>query len=399
MAVVNGQLANQTTFNNAFMSRTSATTQTVAKVALQNPDSGDSGPFITNTQKAINKAFEGVGAVSESDATINDYSSNNYVNNGDNRKIAVGKLDTQLKSTQDDLDTAEVTIAVHDSDILDLQGRVLDLEENDMTINGNKSFSGDIVVQGDFEVQGTTTYINSTDLQVTDQNILVNKNGTDGSAEGAGLDVERPSGNAGIRFDSTLASKFKIGLLANLLEVIVSGVAQTIVGVKDFLSGIKTDTIDESSSNAGVTVDGVLIKDNLVDGRDVSVDGATLDNHETRITTLEGQVGVQVYTEQAIAGGGTINSSTTVKEQYRPIKSTGGAIVLSSTPFGSGGGWENGTVMRLIGTSDTDSVEMQSNDIAFGAILNGAIVFTKFVILEIMYDSTFNRWVEIKRNV
>lgn len=328
MSVVNGQIANQTTFNNAFMSRTSATTQTIAQVQLENTEV-ESGPFVANVQRAVNKAFEGVGATGEADTTVNDYSSNNYVANGDNRKVAVGKLDTQLKQTQDDLDAAEVEIAVHETrlddhdttladhesridsaelTIIDHEGRIdtlettsadhesriTDLESNDMNIGGNKTFTGDVVVVGNFEVQGTTTSINSTNTEVEDQNILVNKNGTDGSSEGAGLDVERPAGNAGIHFDSTLASKFKLGLLTNLYEVIVSGVAQTIAGLKDFTSGVKTDTINESTLDFGVTVEGVLIKDGLVDNRDVSADGtildghtATLSNHDGRITDIE----------------------------------------------------------------------------------------------------------------
>jgi hypothetical protein len=41
--------------------------------------------------------------------------------------------------------------------------------------------------------------------------------------------------------------------------------------------GLKSDTVDEYTATAGVTIDGVLIKDNLVDARDVSADGAILD--------------------------------------------------------------------------------------------------------------------------
>lgn len=40
---------------------------------------------------------------------------------------------------------------------------------------------------------------------------------------------------------------------------------------------VKTDLVNENSSGAGVTVDGVPIKDGLVDGRDVAADGVTLD--------------------------------------------------------------------------------------------------------------------------
>ena len=285
MSVVNGQIANQTTFNNGFMSRTAATTQTIAQVALENPEV-ESGANIANAQRAINKAFEGVGATGEADTTINDYANNNYILNGDNRKVAIEKLDAQLFQTQTDLDADEVILADHETridaaelTIADHETRIDNLETGTMTIGGNKTFSGDVVIQGGLEVQGTLTSINSVTLEVTDQNILVNKGGTNGSAEGAGIDVERPLGNAALRFDSTLASKWKIGLVSALYEVVVSGIAQTISGIKDFVSGIKTDVINESTLNAGVTIDTVLIKDGNVDGRDVGTDGSVQDSH------------------------------------------------------------------------------------------------------------------------
>lgn len=331
--VSDGQYANETTFNDAFMAR-NGDTDTIGKVGLLNNDV-ESGAHVTNPQGYINELADTDGVAGFQDPNRKVYANNNYIADGDDRKVAIGKLDAQAKLTQDQVDdhetrltAAEGEIAVHetrldahdvtladhegritqnetdiashetrldnhdtdiaghetrldqhDLDLADHEGRITDLESNNMTIGGDKTFSGNVIVQGDFEVQGTITSINSTNTEVEDQNILVNKNGTDGSAEGAGIDVERPSGNAGIRFDSTLASKFKIGLLSNLYEVIVSGVAQVIAGVKDFTSGIKTDSVDESTLNAGVTIDGVLIKDGLVDGRDVSADGTDLDNH------------------------------------------------------------------------------------------------------------------------
>ena len=45
-------------------------------------------------------------------------------------------------------------------------------------------------------------------------------------------------------------------------------------------SAIATDTINETTSATGVTVDGVLLKDGLVDGRDVATDGSKLDGIE-----------------------------------------------------------------------------------------------------------------------
>lgn len=47
---------------------------------------------------------------------------------------------------------------------------------------------------------------------------------------------------------------------------------------------VKTDTINEETAAAGVTVDGVLLKDGLVDGRDVSADGTKLDGIESGAT-------------------------------------------------------------------------------------------------------------------
>lgn len=52
-----------------------------------------------------------------------------------------------------------------------------------------------------------------------------------------------------------------------------------------FYGPIHADAIAERTDAAGVTVDGVLIKDGLVDGRDVSVDGAKIDDLATVATS------------------------------------------------------------------------------------------------------------------
>lgn len=98
MSVVNGQIANQTTFNNAFMSRTSSTTSTVAQVALNNPEV-ESGANVSNAQRAINETFDAVGITGVNDATRKVYSSNNVVADGDSRKVAIGKLDAEFNET------------------------------------------------------------------------------------------------------------------------------------------------------------------------------------------------------------------------------------------------------------------------------------------------------------
>ena len=97
--VRNGQLANENTFNDAFMKENGDTT-TIGKVGLNNSDP-DSGAPISNAQKAINKAFDTVGIADEDDANAKVYSNTNYIADGDNRKQAIEKLDEQLKTATD----------------------------------------------------------------------------------------------------------------------------------------------------------------------------------------------------------------------------------------------------------------------------------------------------------
>lgn len=61
MAVVNGQIANQTTFNNAFLSRTQDSS-TVGKIDLNDP-AAVSGPVIANIQREINSLNSYTGHV------------------------------------------------------------------------------------------------------------------------------------------------------------------------------------------------------------------------------------------------------------------------------------------------------------------------------------------------
>ena len=293
--VADGQVANESTFDSAYMF-SNGNTGTIGTVFLNNTSNVNSGPMITNVQRYINELGDASGVAGEGDANRKVYANHNYIASGDNRKIAIGKLDAQLKLTQTDLDAAEVTIANH-------EGRISTIEGLPSTFGGDKTFSNNVIVQGNFTVNGTTTFVNSTDLQVVDKNILVNKDGNDASAEGAGVDVQRTSDNGAFRFDSTLTSKWKIGLASAMYEVVVSGIAQTISGLKSFVNGIATDTIAERTANAGVTADGVLLKDGLVSGRNVATDGSTLDAHVANTSnphsTTAAQVGLGNVTNDA----------------------------------------------------------------------------------------------------
>lgn len=98
-----------------------------------------------------------------------------------------------------------------------------------------------------------------------------------------------------------------------------------------------------------------------------------------------------------ISAGGTISVSTTERVQYFRVSGDGGAQSLSSTPFGSAS-WIDGTIVRLVGTSDTNTLSLDHNDADNGAILNGDCTLAKYNILSLIWDSEFNRWLEISRN-
>lgn len=128
MSVSNGQKANATTFNNAFLSKTANGT-TTGVVTLSNTSDVNSGSSVSNVQRAINEIFDAVGMTGIGDSTRKNYSSNNYVANGDTRKVAVGKLDAALKVVSDlvaALETATTHAVTDGQSATDLTGVTAD---------------------------------------------------------------------------------------------------------------------------------------------------------------------------------------------------------------------------------------------------------------------------------
>lgn len=114
-------------------------------------------------------------------------------------------------------------------DCIEIQGdfsTLVNLSDN-QTIAGEKTFSddaifsGDICVDGDLIIKGDTTTLNTTELVVEDALATYNSGGTDVTANGAGIEIERPSGNACFNFNDSLDSKFELGIAPDKKEVMV----------------------------------------------------------------------------------------------------------------------------------------------------------------------------------
>jgi len=221
--VNNGQKGNETTFNTAFVSRTD-NSDTVGVVGLNNTTDVNSGPAIVNTQRAINKLFDSDGASGEADGNAKIYASTNYVVDGDSRKQAIERLDL---ATADKLEKPGVSTLDGVAKFNSVLGDAI--VSTGVTIDGTDSVGipGDLTVQGNLTVNGTTTTINTATLDVEDVNVTVNKNGNDALADGAGLTVERTSTHGSLVFDSTVASKWKAGLIGLEVQVADVSTAQT----------------------------------------------------------------------------------------------------------------------------------------------------------------------------
>ncbi len=99
------------------------------------------------------------------------------------------------------------------------------VEQTGISVDDSDNVSGinNLEVNGNLTVNGTTTSINTDTLDVEDPNITVNKNGTQASADlaDAGFTVEMSDAtDAAVGYDSTATSKFKMGEVGDLREVV-----------------------------------------------------------------------------------------------------------------------------------------------------------------------------------
>lgn len=104
------------------------------------------------------------------------------------------------------------------------------------------------------------------------------------------------------------------------------------------------------------------------------------------------------YSTENVAASGSIASSTLMGLQLRKVQGDSAPVITSNTPFGSSGGWMDGTTIRLVGQSNINTVTILNNDIAKGALLNGDAILGSQDSIELQYDSSLDRWIEANRS-
>ena len=255
------------------------------------------------------------------------------------------------------------------------------------------SDTDDLVVPGNFTVYGTFVTLNVQTLDVEDQNISVNVNGDDTSAQGAGLTVVRTGAYGSIIYDSATVSKFKVGSIGAEVELVDISSAQVLTN-KDYNVGTASNTSRITvGKDAKTNLDSLTRKEaTLMYGTDTKQlyvdDGVNL---------LAVGGSWTPYASELISSNGTISLSTTTGLQYRRIEGNTQAVSASLTPFGSSAP-SDGTVVRLVGQDADNTVIISNYDAAKGAILNGLAELGFGDVLELQYDAVLDRWLETFRN-
>ena len=110
--------------------------------------------------------------------------------------------------------------------------------------------------------------------------------------------------------------------------------------------------------------------------------------------------GWTAYSSLALTGGGSLAIvPATGQAKWLVQASTTAGAALSTTPFGATPPTGDGSMIRLVGNSDDNWVEIQNSDVANGVILNGGPArLHKFHILDLMWEATHQRYIEVNRN-
>lgn len=156
---------------------------------------------ISTNASAIDTVEASAGLGSDGSYSAN--SSTNYLTGVSTLKAADEALDSQVKvnaddistngsnisSLQSDMSTAQSDITSNDSDISDLQTQAgsLAADGNSASFSGNLS-AADLTLSGDLTVQGTTTAIETTSLEVTDAMVLTAKGSAGANDSGVLVD-------------------------------------------------------------------------------------------------------------------------------------------------------------------------------------------------------------------
>jgi len=132
-------------------------------------------------------------------------------------------------------------------------------------------------------------------------------------------------------------------------------------------------------------------------GKDFLVEAAWFNTIRTELIAAFGSGGyITVQATQIIGAGGTITVDPVAFKPLIPIKSDGGTVEISLTPFGTSHGFLAGKEIILLGLSDVDVVIIKNNvpdNVDEGMVSNGKIVLTKYSQIILIYSESLKRFI------
>ena len=251
------------------------------------------------------------------------------------------------------------------------------------------AFGADVSIAGNLTVSGTLTSVNTTNTEIADNSIVLNKGeaGAGVTAGTAGFEIDRGSEDAATFQWNETTDVFELKVGADLADLKVANLAMDgisadtigslsgngitltddIAGANaDFSATVSVDTIAEHSVGAGVTVDSVLLKDGVVTAGLTAEAGDTVNVSAATLVLADDQIsGDKVE-------GGTINTITINNLTSGSVDVNGGAIdgtVIGGTTSAAG------TFSNLTsGNVDLNGGAMDG--VTIGAAASAAATFT-----------------------
>lgn len=107
--------------------------------------------------------------------------------------------------------------------------------------------------------------------------------------------------------------------------------------------------------------------------------------------------GWSVSSSLSLGASGTISISLTKGQQVFTVSSSSGNITLAGAAFGSSAPVDGSTI-RLIGISDTNTVSLVDSNSTKGLRLNGNCTLVSGSVIEFQYIQSSDRWFETFRN-
>lgn len=225
--------------------------------------------------------------------------------------------------------------------------------EKKLFVGGNFRTNGNAIIDGDLTVQGATTTINTTVLDVEDANITINKGGNQLSADDiAGLTVEMSDAtHAKLLYDKDATSKWKLGNSGTEKEVVTISDSQiltnkTIAGGSNTISGLTHGSqVDNPSSGVhGVTGSVVGTTDTQNISGKTLTDALGYTEIATPTTPAAGIVKVYAKTDKKLykkdstgleeeigSGGGAASSGLITGNNYIPTTDIGSWLTYANT--------------------------------------------------------------------